>query len=218
MSSGIEWRTVLERIELADLTHMRDSFSKKMADIRRSQQTCSHLIISVITCGIFAIIKATYLWFLEIGVTDINKKISKLTLANGVLGKNLFHSAAGRMQIEVKDLFDKMKEMTKGLIQALQHMAESSSKQDDIAVLFDKITAIFADLKKGLGSKQAMCKDDAEKKLKEAVDFLDKAYEKARKNFGGHKEFNAFEEFCLKLRNNLTSDITYALSTEKSIE
>jgi hypothetical protein len=208
----------LERIQLADLKLQRESFNKKISDLRISQQTCSHLIISVITCGIFAIIKAAYLWILEIGANHINKKIDKIVAAQGLLGDAVVHITPNRMQIEVKHPLEKMKEMNKGLIQALQEIAEASPKQDDIAILFDQITEILGDVKRGLSNKPAMSKEDAKEQLKKAADFLDKALAKAKEHFEDHKKFNVFEVFCLELRSKLLCDITLNFSIGKNAE
>jgi len=189
-----------QRIELADLRAQRSDFSQKINKIKREQETCLHVMISVITLGIFAIIKAVNLWILEMQVQYLDQRIHKYDPVGGLLGDAVIDINPQRVEIKVKDPLDKMRELNKGLIQALKDIAETSPKQDDIQICFDQITEILSNLKRGEGNGKI--------ELPKAVQLLDKALANAKQHFEGHAKFKAFEELCLELRNTFTFDIT----------
>jgi hypothetical protein len=189
-----------QRIELADLRAQRNDFSQKINKIKREQETCLHVIISVITLGIFAIIKAVNLWILEMQVQYLDQRIHKYEPAEGFLGDAVIDATPQRVEIRAKAPLDKMRELNKGLIEALKDIAETSPKQDDIQICFDQITEILGKLKRGEGNGKT--------ELPKAVQLLDQALAKAKQHFEAHEKFKAFEELCLELRNTLTSDIT----------
>lgn len=189
-----------QRVDLANLRDQRNDFSQKINKIKREQETCLHVIISVITLGIFAIIKAVNLWILEMQVQYLDQRIHKYERVAGFVGDAVIDITPGRVEIKVKHPLDKMRELNKGLIEALKDIAETSPKQDDIQICFDQITEILSNLKRGEGNGKT--------ELPKAVQLLDKALAKAKQHFEGHEKFKAFEELCLELRNTLTSDIT----------